>query len=85
MASSVKIAVLIFLSYFLVSVNLCAVTKGQYLYTAVSCVTLTSVNFFLMKRVVEARTYWEFGAYLVGGLFGDFAGIWFSKLLNIVS
>ena len=77
------IAVLICLSYSIVAVNTIAIAKTKYLPTFVSSLAFMIVNFFLIKHIAEAKSTEEFIGYCVGGVGGDFLGIWIAKKFNI--
>jgi hypothetical protein len=83
MISGITIAILITLSYSIVAVNTIAISKGKYLPTFISSLGFMIVNFFLIKHVAEAKSTNEFIGYCVGGVGGDFLGIWISKRFNI--
>jgi len=77
------VGLLICLSYSIVAVNTIAIAKRRYLATGISSLGFMVVNFFLIRHVAEARSVNEFAAYCIGGVCGDFLGIWLSKRFNI--
>lgn len=79
----IVVGVLICLSYSIVAVNTIAIAKRRYLATGISSAAFMVVNFFLIKHVAEAKNTSEFIGYCVGGVAGDFLGIWLSKRFNI--
>lgn len=83
MLKAIEISALICLSYTIVAVNMIAIAKAKYLPTLISSTLFMIVNFFLIKHVAEAKTTWEFIGYCIGGVSGDFLGIWVSKKFKI--
>jgi hypothetical protein len=77
------VGLLICLSYSIVAVNTIAIAKRRYLATGISSLGFMVVNFFLIRHVAEARSTSEFIGYCIGGVCGDFLGIWLSKRFNI--
>ncbi len=78
------IGLAVFISYTIVTINVIAASKLRYGATAVSSLLFCSVNFLLIRKIAEASTLAEFGAYAIGGMCGDLCGIWISHRLHPV-
>lgn len=83
MIGGVLIGLLICLSYSIVAVNTIAISKKKYLATGISSILFMMVNFFLIKHIAEAKSTSEFIGYCIGGVSGDFLGIWISRRFDI--
>jgi hypothetical protein len=83
MLRAFEIAVLITLSYSIVAVNTIAISKRKYRATFFSSLLFMIVNFFLVKHIAEAQSVSEFFGYCVGGVSGDFLGIWISEKFGV--
>ena len=84
MLNALTIGVLIWFTYTLVAINVCAIAKAKYLPTIVSSLAFMVANFFLIRHVAEAETTREFLSYLVGGVTGDLTGTYISKKVHIL-
>lgn len=65
-----ELAVMQFLSYFIVTFNYRAVAEVSYSGTFVTDVLIAALSFSSIKRVAEARTWHERIGYIVGGSIG---------------
>ncbi len=83
MLAAITIGLLITLTYAIVAINTIAISKGKYLPTFISSLGFMVVNFFLIKHIAEAKSTSEFIGYCVGGVSGDFLGIFISKRFKI--
>lgn len=83
MMSGFLIALLITMSYSIVAMNTIAISRKKYVATGVTSLIFMVVNFFLIRHVAEAKTVDEFIGYCVGGVAGDFLGIYLSNKFNI--
>ena len=83
MLGGIEIALLITLSYSIVAINTIAIAKAKYFPTFCSSLAFMMVNFFLVKHIAEAKSTGEFVGYCIGGVSGDFLGIWISKRFKI--
>jgi len=83
MLRAVEIAVLICLSYSIVAINTIAISKRNYRWTGVSSVLWLIVNFFVVKHIAEANSARELVGYVLGGVSGDFLGIFISNKFNL--
>ena len=84
MVNALTIGILIWFTYTLVAINVCAIARAQYLPTILSSGAFMIANFFLIRHVAEAQTLSEFIAYLLGGMTGDLTGIYISKKVHIL-
>lgn len=75
---------LIWFTYTVVAINVCAIAQAKYLPTILSSGAFMVANFFLIRHVADAQTLSEFLAYLVGGITGDLTGIYISKKVHIL-
>lgn len=76
------LGLLILLSYAIVAINTRAIAKAAYIQAMVSGTLFMSVNFMLVRYIVEATTVKEFLWYLLGGCLGDAIGIYISLKLD---
>ena len=83
MLEAVEIAVLICLSYSIVAVNTIAIAKRNYRATGISSVLWLIVNFYVVKHIAEANSTRELIGYVIGGVSGDFLGIFISHKFDI--
>ena len=82
-STAILLGLSIAVSYCIVAVNTIAITKRKYLPTFISSTLFMMVNFYIIKHVADAQTTREFIGYIIGGVVGDFLGIWVSKQFNI--
>ena len=81
---AITIGALIWITYTLVAINLCAIARAHYLATIGSSVAFMVANFFLIQHVSTARTMPEFASYVVCGVAGDLTGIYISKRAGLI-
>lgn len=77
--NGLKLAVILFGSYGLISWNTRAVAHGHYWRIAVSDFAIAFLGFFMLHQVIEAHTWVEQTLYAVGGAGGSIFGVWLSK------
>lgn len=67
------------LAYLVLVVNMRALNRGKYLATAGTEIVYALMNFFLLHRIVEARSWQEAVAYTTGCTTGTMAAMWLTK------
>lgn len=63
-------------SYFLIAVNTHAIAHTRYGLTIASDVFIASMNFFVIRKVAEAKGYSPLVGYVLGGALGSTLAIW---------
>lgn len=67
------------LAYLVLVVNMRAITKTKWVAATVTEVIYALMSFYLLHRIVEAKTGAEAAAYATGCVLGMFAGMWTTK------
>lgn len=75
-------AVVQFLSIGIVSVNIIALASADIPVTAVTEALFAALSFFLLKKVAESKSLWEFAGYVVGATTGSTAAILLTRGLH---
>lgn len=73
--------IVMFLQYFLATLNIRACAQANYLFTALSDMAIAANSFYLIKRVGESKSKWGLAGYIIGGVIGSQLGIYVTKLL----
>lgn len=70
------------LNFTLITVNYIAIAERNYLWTAVSDLVFTSVNFFIIKKIAESKgQVHEWVAYVAGSIAGSMLGIYIATAI----
>lgn len=67
--------------YFMLTVNFRAVAQGRMLWTFITDLAIACVSFFILKKVQESKTRWEWAGYTLGGAFGSVLAIYLTKMI----
>jgi hypothetical protein len=70
-----------FLQYFLATLNIRACAQANYLFTALSDMAIAFNSYFLIKRVADSKSKLGLAGYIIGGAIGSQLGIYVTKLL----
>lgn len=66
-------------AYIVLVVNLRALNRGRYVATGVTEIAYALMNFYIIRRIAEARSAWEALAYALGATVGSLAAMWMTK------
>lgn len=83
MNSALVLGVSIMVVYAVLAVNTISIARRRYLATFLSSSLFMMVNYSLVKHIAAAQTRADFVCYCVGGVLGDFLGIYISKRFNV--
>jgi len=68
--SPLRLAMLNFMSYFIITINFRAVAEANYLWTFITDIILACLGFTVLKHIQEANSKFEMICYAIGGAIG---------------
>jgi uncharacterized membrane protein YfcA len=69
-------------SYALMCINYRAVAQAHYMQSAISDFMISSLSFFVIKKIAHGQdNFHQWAGYATGSVIGSFVGIYLSKIL----